>query len=91
MRDFLSNQLRTLFKNDLKIIFGKIMETPGLIICSYDEIGDVFVQNSYASAIRLLRKNYNYIFEGPVGSTENLPIVTWSKKVGQSEVLKHGT
>ena len=52
------------------------METPGLIICSYDEIGDVFVQNSYASAIRLLRENYNYIFEGPVGSTKNLPIVT---------------
>ena len=46
---------------------------------------------SYASATRFLRENYTYIFNGPEGSTDNLLIGMWSKKVRRSHVLKHGT
>ena len=69
-----------------------MVETPGLRIpTDVCEIDDAFVQSSYASAMRFLRNNYSYIFNGPEGSTDKLLISTWSKKVRRSHVLKHGT
>ena len=68
-----------------------MIETPGLIIPGKDDINNVFIQKNYAIVTRFVRKNYNYIFEGPEGSTKNLLIGEWSKNVCQSEVLKHGT
>ena len=55
------------------------------------KIDDIFVESSYASAARFLHENYSYISEGPEGSTKSLLINPWSKQVGRSEVLKHGT
>ena len=43
------------------------------------EIGDTFVESSYASATRFLHENYSYIFAGPKGSTESLLMYMWSK------------
>ena len=36
-------------------------------------------------------RQVQFIFSGPDGSTENLLIGTWSKKVHRSNVLKYGT
>jgi hypothetical protein len=55
------------------------------------KIGDTFVKSSYASAARFLHENHSCIFEGPKGSTKSLLFNPWSKQVGRSEVLKHGT
>jgi hypothetical protein len=52
---------------------------------------DTFVESSYARATRFRHENYSYIFEGPEGSTKRLLFNPWSKQVGRSEVLKHGT
>jgi hypothetical protein len=88
-RDFPSNQPRTLFRSEWKPIFGKILETPGLVIPTHErEIDDAFVKRSYTSATRFLRENYNYIFEGPEESTESLLISMWSKKVRRKDTAK---
>jgi len=63
-----------------------MMRTPGLVIPK-----DVHDVDDYASATDFLRENYSFIFAGPDGSTENLLIGTWSKKVRRSYVVKHGT
>jgi len=55
------------------------------------KIGDTFVKSSYASAARFLHENHSCIFEGPKGSIKSLLFNPWSKQVGRSEVLKHGT
>ena len=68
------------------------MKTSGLVIPMHErKIGDTFVESSYASATRFLQENCSYIFEGPEGSTKRLLFNPWSKQVGRSEVLKHGT
>ena len=91
-RDFPNRRLRITFSNEWKTIFGKMMETPGLVIPTHEHnIDDAFVENSYAGATEFLRENYSYIFEGPEGSSEGLLIGTWSKKIRRSMVLKHGT
>ena len=91
-RNFPINQQRTLFRSEWKPIFGKTMETPGLVIPTHErKIDDAFIKSSYVSATRFLCENYSYTFEGPEGSTESSLISTWLKRIHQNEVLKHGT
>ena len=64
--NFPSNQLRTLFRSKRKPIFGKIMETPGLVIPMHKrKIDNAFVESSYVSATGFLCENYSYMFGGP--------------------------
>ena len=89
--NFPSNQPRILFRSWWKPIFGKIMETPDLVIPTHErEIDDAFVKSSYASATRFLSENCNYIFEGPKESTESLLISMWPKRVRQKDIAKLG-
>ena len=70
---------------------GNAGGSAGLAIPKDADVDDAFVESSYAVATFFLREKYSFIFTGPDGSTENLLIGTWSKKVRRSFVLKHGT
>ena len=62
-RDLPSNQLKIILRTERKTIFEKMTEIPGLVIPAHEhEIDGAFVESSYASATRFLRKNYSYIF-----------------------------
>ena len=52
------------------------------------KIDDAFVESSYASTMRFLRENYNYMFEEPEESTENLLISMWPNKVRRKDITK---
>ena len=91
-RDFPSKQPLTSYRYEWQPIFREMMKTPGLDIPEDPhDIDDAFVEKSYADATAYLRDRYSFIFSGPDGSTENLLIGTWSKKMRRSYVIKHGT
>ena len=61
--DLPSNQLKIILWTERKTIFEKMTKIPGLVIPAHEhEIDNTFIESSYASATRFLRKNYSYIF-----------------------------
>ena len=91
-RELPSKKLQERYRYEWQPIFREMMKTPGLVIPKdVRDVDDAFVERSYASATAFLRDKYSFIFAGPDGSTENLLIGTWSKKVRWSYVVKHGT
>ena len=80
-----------IFKNEWKPIFSKMMEAPGLIVPSLDNITEEVIHDTYEVGTNFLRSQYEYIFARPDGVTEAYSIGTWSFKIKPSEVMKHGT
>lgn len=90
-KDIPSKVQQKIFKNEWKPIYSKMMEAPGLIVPSYDDITEDDVRNTYEIATNFLRSQYEYIFAKPEGVTEAYTLGTWSYKIKPSEVKKNGT
>ena len=66
--DLHSQQLKNTFKLELKPIFKKMVEAPGLNIpYNTDEIDEAFVQSSYVNAAEFFKSRFSYIFKEPKG------------------------
>ena len=90
-RNFPSKKLKDEYRFEWQPVFREMMKAPGLVIPKDPrDVDDAFVESSYAVATAFLREKYSFIFAGPDGSTENLLIGTWSKKVRRSFVPMHG-
>jgi hypothetical protein len=79
------------FSGKWKPIFSKMMSAPGVEIPHHvEDITEDILRSSYATATAYMKENFSYIFQQPGDTVLKYTIGTWSKKIKQSYVMKHG-